>query len=227
MNSKVEKHRLPWLVSRMGNRMKRAVAALLPLIASAPCVSADWTLSDAQRARLESGAIVAEGDVSSDHAATDVRAAVEVSATPEQVFRTLTDCSQALHFVPHLKRCVVLESAPDGSWQNVEQQVDYGWLAPRANYVFHAEYQRFEQISFSNLRGDFRENRGLWTFTALEQRQSTLVTYEARLVPSFYVPRWMMRNMLKRDLPDLMRGLRAHAEAARPAPTNAPAPPDP
>jgi uncharacterized protein YndB with AHSA1/START domain len=210
--------------------MKCAVAALLPLLASVPCQSADWTLSDAQLERLETGAIVAEGDVANDHAAANVRAAVQVSATPEQVFRTLTDCSQALRFVPHLRRCVVLESAPDGSWQNVEQQVDYGWLVPRANYVFHAEYQKYERIRFSNLRGDFHENRGLWTFTALQQGQSTLVTYEARIAPAFYVPRWMMRNMLKRDLPDLMRGLRVRAEgeASRPAAaTNTPAPPDP
>jgi ribosome-associated toxin RatA of RatAB toxin-antitoxin module len=191
-------------------------------------VSADWTLSDAQLARLESGAIVAEGDVTLDRAAAEVRAAVKVSATPEQVFLTLTDCAQALRFVPHLKRCAVLETAPDGSWQNVEQQVDYGWLVPRATYVFHAEYQKFDRIRFSNVRGDFHENRGVWTFAALNEGQSTLVTYEARVAPAFYVPRWMMRNMLKRDLPELLRGLRARAEAARPATaTNAPASPDP
>ena len=208
--------------------MKRAVAVVLLLVASAPCVSADWTLSDAQLARLETGAIVAEGDVAPDRTVATARAAVEVNATPEQVFRTLTDCAQALRFVPHLKHCAVLESAPDGSWQNVEQQVDYGWLVPRANYVFHADYQKFERIRFSNLRGDFHENRGVWTFTALKAGAATLVTYEARIAPAFYVPRWMMRNMLKRDLPDLMRGLRTRAESQPSAgATDSPAPPVP
>lgn len=208
--------------------MKRAVAALLLLVACGTCVSADWTLSDAQLAGLETGAVVAEGDVGQDHTGADARAAVEVNATPEQVFRTLTDCSQALHFVPHLKRCTVLETAPDGSWQNVEQQVDYGWLISRATYVFHAEYQQFERIRFTNVRGDFHENRGVWTFTALKDGQATLVTYEARLAPAFYVPRWMMRSMLKRDLPDLMRGLRTRAEGTRSAAATAPpAPPGP
>jgi uncharacterized protein YndB with AHSA1/START domain len=208
--------------------MKCAVAALLLLGASLPCLSADWTMSDAQLARVETGAIVAEGDVAADRAAADVRAAVEISATPEQVFRTLTDCAQALRFVPHLKRCAVLETAPDGTWQNVEQQVDYGWLVPRANYVFHADYQKFERIRFSNLRGDFHENRGVWMFRSVKDGQATLVTYEAYVAPAFYVPRWMMRNMLKSDLPELMRGLRTRAEAVRSATaTNAPAPPGP
>ena len=215
--------------------MNRAVAALLPLIASllawgVPAVgeSADWALSAPQLARVTTGAIIAEADVAPDRAVADVRAAIKVAATPEQVFLTLTDCSQALRFVPHLRRCAVRETAPDGSWQNVEQQVDYGWLAPRANYVFHAEYEKFTRIRFSNLRGDFHENRGVWTFRPLDDGNSTLVTYEARVAPAFYVPRWMMRNMLKRDLPDLMRGLRTHAEAVRSAAATKPAgPPDP
>jgi uncharacterized protein YndB with AHSA1/START domain len=213
--------------------MKRAVVQLLRVFVLACCIStvcrsADWALSDAQLVRAETGAIIAEGDVATDRAAADIRAAVKIAASPERVFRTLTDCAQALRFVPHLKRCKVVETAPDGRWQNVEQLVDYGWLAPRATYVFHADYEKFSRIRFSNVRGDFHENRGVWTFSPLEDGRSTLVTYEARVAPAFYVPRWMMRNMLKRDLPDLMRGLRAHAEGPPPtAATNTPAPPGP
>ena len=220
-------------MSRAADRMKRVVIPLLRFFVLACCIStvcrsADWALSDAQLVRVETGAIIAEGDVATDRAAADIRAAVKVGASPEQVFRTLTDCAQALRFVPHLKRCKVVDNAPDGGWQNVEQMVDYGWLAPRATYVFHADYEKFSRIRFSNVRGDFHENRGVWTFRPLEDGRSTLVTYEARVAPAFYVPRWMMRNMLKRDLPDLMRGLRTHAEGTRPATaTNTPTPPDP
>lgn len=205
--------------------MIRAVAAWLLLVASAACQSADWTLTQLQLDQLEKGGIVAEGDVATDRAAADVRAAVKVAASPEQVFLTLTDCSQALRFVPHLKRCKVIETAADGSWQNVEQTIDYSWLVPRANYVFHAEYEKYARIRFSNVRGDFHENRGEWVFRPLDDGRATLVTYEARVAPAFYVPRWMMRNMLRRDLPDLMRGLRTHAEAAAEATRAAGAPP--
>ncbi len=215
--------------------MNPAVAAALRLLGSwlawsmpITCQSADWALSEPQMERVKAGVIIAEGDVAPDRAAADVRAAIKISAPPEEVFGTLTDCARALRFVPHLKRCTVLETAPDGRWQNVEQQVDYSWLAPRANYVFHAEYEKFTGIRFSNLRGDFRENRGVWMFAPLDDGRSTLVTYEARVVPAFYVPRWVLRNMLKRDLPDLMRGLRTQAEAARSAATtNAQPPPGP
>lgn len=221
--------------SRGENLMKRGVAVRVLVFASAlafgltePCLSEDWALSDSQLEHLEAGGVIADGDMVPDRTAADIRAAIQVNATPEQVFLTLTDCAQALKFVPHLKRCAVLETADDGSWQNVEQQVDYGWLTPRANYVFHADYDRFDRIRFSNLRGDFHENRGIWEFRPVKDGAATLVTYEARVAPAFYVPRWMMRNMLRRDLPDLMKGLRARSEAARlPPATSAPSPPDP
>jgi hypothetical protein len=189
-----------------------------------PALSADWALSDIQLRQLKAGTIVAEGDIAPDRMAADVRAAVQVSAPPETVFRTLTDCSLALRFVPHLKRCAVVDTAPDGSWQEVEHQSDYGWLVPRATYVFRADYEKFSRIRFSHLRGDFRVNEGVWEFLPVDEGRATLVTYQARLVPDFYVPRWMMRSMLKRDLPELMRGLRTQAqlvqgEKPRPAPS--------
>jgi ribosome-associated toxin RatA of RatAB toxin-antitoxin module len=204
----------------------RVAAVLLGLALAPPCLSADWALSEAQLSHLKTGAIVAEGDVATDRAAVDVRAAVQVSATPEEVFVALTDCERALRFVPHLKRCAVLDTAADGSWQEVEQHVDYGWLAPRAHYVFRAEYKRYSAIRFSHLRGDFHENRGVWHFQPIDGGRATVVTYQARVAPAFYVPKWMMRSMLRRDLPELMRGLRTSAEAGRARPaTSAKTPP--
>jgi uncharacterized protein YndB with AHSA1/START domain len=181
--------------------------------------STGWALTAPQLERVKAGGVIAEGEVVPEKAIADVRAAIQITAPPEQVFRTLTDCTQALKFVPHLKRCNVLDTAPDGTWQNVEQTVDYGWLAPRAEYVFHADYEDFHRIRFSHLRGDFHENHGTWEFHGQNGGRTTLVTYQARIAPAFFVPRWLMRSMLKRDLPDLMRGLRTRSEAARPVAT--------
>jgi uncharacterized protein YndB with AHSA1/START domain len=178
--------------------------------------SEGWALTAAQLERLEAGAILSDGKVTSETPVAEFRAVVQIGVPPQQVFRTLTDCAQALRFVPHLKRCAVIDTAADGRWQDVEQTVDYGWLAPRSRYVFHAEYEPYERIRFSHVRGDFHENEGAWEFRPVQGGRATLVFYRARVSPAFYVPRWLMRSMLKRDLPDLMRGLRARAEAGPP-----------
>lgn len=180
---------------------------------------ADWTLTQPERTRLGEGGVLVDSDVGGERSTGNVRAAVQIRASPERVFRTLTDCAEALRFIPHLRHCAVLESAPDNSWQVVEQQIDYGWFMPHAYYVFRADYERFARIRFSNVRGDFRENRGEWEFQPTPDGKATIVTYRVQVIPRFYVPRWLMRTTVKRDLPDLMRGLRAHAEAGSPGPT--------
>jgi uncharacterized protein YndB with AHSA1/START domain len=197
----------------------RFVPGLL-LCAVAQAVLADstsgygaWRLSDANRAGLGRGEVVVEAEVTRDKPGGEVRAAVEIAASPEEVFRTLTDCSKALQFVPHLEHCQVLESAPDGSWQIVEHQVDHGWFAPKARYVFRAEYEDFRRIRFSHVSGDLRENQGTWAFTRSEDGKSTIVTYNARVVPRSYVPRWLMRSALRSDLPALLKGLRSACES--------------
>jgi uncharacterized protein YndB with AHSA1/START domain len=184
--------------------------------------NADWTLTEAELTRLGNGAVLVDAEVASDRSTGNVRAAVQVRAPPERVFRTLTDCAEALRFVPHLRHCAVLETAPDASWQVVEQQIDYGWFMPHAYYVFRAEYERFERIRFTHVRGDFRENRGAWSFRPTPDGKATIVTYQVHVIPRFFVPRWLMRSTLRRDLPELMNGLRTRAEMEPSLPSSEP-----
>jgi ribosome-associated toxin RatA of RatAB toxin-antitoxin module len=193
-------------------RVAVVLLALSLLSSSLYGQSGDWTLTEAELARLGNGAVLVDAELASDRPTGNVRAAVQVRASAERIFRTLTSCAEALRFVPHLRRCAVLETAPDGSWQVVEQEIDYGWFMPRAYYVFRADYDGFERVRFSNVRGDFRENRGEWSFHPTADGTATVVTYRVQVVPRFMVPRWLMRSTLKRDLPDLMKGLRGRAE---------------
>jgi hypothetical protein len=79
--------------------------------------------------------------------------------------------------------------------------------------VFRAEYEDFRRIRFSHVSGDLRENQGTWEFTPSESGESTIVTYNARVVPRNYVPRWLMRAALRSDLPALLKGLRSACES--------------
>ena len=194
-------------------RVAVVLLALSVLSSSLYGQTGDWTPTEAELARLGDGAVLVDAELASDRPTGNVRAAVQIRASAERIFRTLTSCTEALRFVPHLRRCAVLETAPDGSWQIVEQEIDYGWFMPRAYYVFRTDYTGFERIEFSNVRGDFRENRGEWVFRPTPDGQATVVTYRVHVVPRFMVPRWLMRSTLRRDLPELMRGLRARAEA--------------
>jgi uncharacterized protein YndB with AHSA1/START domain len=185
---------------------------LCALLATRGAHADTWSLSAEDLAQLDRREVLLPPP-ERDHAAGSFRAAIEIDAPAERVFRTMTDCAQALKFVPHLIHCQVLESAPDGSWQMIEHVVSYGWYLPRASYVFRATYEPFERVSFSSVRGDFRENQGVWELAPRRDGAVTVVTYRAEVVPRFYVPRWMILASLKADLPALMLGLRTRCEA--------------
>jgi ribosome-associated toxin RatA of RatAB toxin-antitoxin module len=176
----------------------------------------EWTPSVTDLQKLDRGEVLIFSDLDRDADKGDVRAAVKVNASAEQAFRTITSCDHALHFVPRLKLCKVLETAPDGSWQTVEHQVDGNGYIPRARYVFRVDYVRFNSIRCTEVSGDFRENRGLWTFRPLADGSAgTLVTYTVHVVPRFFAPRWAVRSSLKRELPVLMAAFRDVTQSER------------
>lgn len=188
------------------------LATLVASLALASPRAHAWQPTPEQRAELASGEVIVIADVDSARRSGEVQAAVQIAAGAEEIFRTLTDCVQALEFVPHLERCSVVERAPDDSWQVVEQDLDYGWYLPRITVVFRAEYEPFERIRFTQVRGDLKVNEGTWELTPAHEGAGTIVTYSVRVVPRFYVPRRMLQSSLRRDLPALLRGLRSRCE---------------
>src|ERR1700680_627800 len=54
-------------------------------------------------------------------------ASVRIHAPREVVWSLITSCSEALHLVPGLIACDVIETAPDQSWQRIRHVLDYSW----------------------------------------------------------------------------------------------------
>ena len=192
---------------------RRLLLMLCTLFVCSGAHAQDWTLTAEELVQLDQREVLVPPSADGNHADGTFRAAIEIDAPAERVFLTMTDCAQALMFVPHLERCTVLETAADGSWQIIRHEVSYDWFLPRASYVFRAQSEPFARVRFSSVRGDFRENDGVWELIPRRDGAATIVTYRAQVVPRFYVPRWVMVAGLKRDLPALLQGLRARCES--------------
>ena len=91
-----------------------------------------------------------------------MRAAVRIEAPPAVVFQMMIRCADALQYVPHLQKCRVRDQAPDDSWLLVEHEIDFGWYAPRVNWVFRADLAADRSITFRQVSGDFKANEGAW-----------------------------------------------------------------
>jgi hypothetical protein len=142
-----------------------------------------------------------------------VRAAVRIHADRATVWSLLTNCANTVRLVPGLVDCTVVETAPDGSWQLIRHVIAYSWYVPRLTFVFRADYRYPERISIRQISGDFRLFEGSWDLE--KDGDFTVARCSLALAPGFWVPRWLLKVVLKHDLPKMLRALRSAAESQR------------
>jgi ribosome-associated toxin RatA of RatAB toxin-antitoxin module len=187
-------------------------SALLALVLLEPVVAgaqSTWVTDPAVQQRLAAGeVVVATSAIDPAHPRGRVRAAVRIPAAPDAIWKIVTDCREALSFVPGLRHCRLVEGAPDGSWQEVEHEVRYSWLLPTVRYVFRADYDRPRRIDFHRISGDLKEEEGTWLFTPTADGVGTVVEYEVYLDPGFWIPRALVAPTLRRDSRAVLTGLR-------------------
>ena len=137
-------------------------------------------------------------------------ASVRIHARREVIWALITSCPEALHLVPGLVGCEIRETAPDRSWQRIRHVLDYSWYLPKLTYEIRASYDQPSRVSIERVSGDLRVLRGSWVLEA--DGDYSIAHYTVDLAPGFWVPRWIVRSALKRDLPQMLRALRARAE---------------
>jgi hypothetical protein len=138
-------------------------------------------------------------------------ATVRIHASRETVWSLITSCPESLRMVPGLEICDVLETAPDQSWQKIRHLMNYSWYVPKLTYVIRATYDRPAKVTIERISGDLRTLRGSWELNS--DGDYTLAHYTVDLAPGFWVPNWIVRTALRKDLPRMLRALRSRAEA--------------
>ncbi len=140
-------------------------------------------------------------------------ATVRIYAPREVVWSLIKSCAESVKLVPGLIGCDVLQTAPDRSWQIIRHVLDYSWYLPKLTYEIRATYDYPSRIRIERISGDFSVLKGSWTLQS--DGDYTVARYEVELAPGFWVPQWMVRVALRRDLPKLLSALRARAELAQ------------
>jgi hypothetical protein len=138
-------------------------------------------------------------------------ATVRIHAPRETVWSLITSCPESLRMVSGLEVCDVLETAPDRSWQKIRHVMNYSWYVPKLTYVIRANYDPPSKVTIERVAGDLRTLRGSWELTS--DGDYTIAHYTVDLSPGFWVPHWIVRSALKKDLPKMLRALRTRAEA--------------
>ncbi len=184
---------------------------VLAFLLSAPIVAAPAGADIAKDAE-QHGDIEVGAALDSAAQSGSVSATIRIHAPRERVWSLATSCEVALKTVPGLTACEVLDTAPDRSWQLIRHVVDYSWYLPRLTFEIRATYEYPSRVYVERVSGDLSMLKGSWYLES--DGDFTVAHYSLDLVPGFWVPRWLVRAALRRDLPKMLRALRVRAESA-------------
>ena len=164
--------------------------------------------------RLAEGEVIVRVVQSDSGRKRSVQGAVLIDSHPRHIWKIMLDCDQTPAFVPGLKSCRLLQK--DDTTEIIEHQVKFTWLLPKVSYVFRATYQLFQRIDFEKISGDLKEFEGYWVLDQIDGSQKTIVLYSVYLDPGFFVPQWLVRKVLKKDLPAILIALRNRVSTLSP-----------
>jgi hypothetical protein len=139
-------------------------------------------------------------------------ATVRIHAPRDAVWSLITSCPESLRMVPGLEVCDVVETARDQSWQRIRHVMNYSWYLPKLTYLIRASYDPPSKVSIERISGDLRTLKGSWELTS--DGDYTIAHYTVDLAPGFWVPHWIVRSALRKDLPKMLRALRSRAETS-------------
>jgi len=86
------------------------------------------------------------------------------------------------------------------------------FLIPNITYVVESHYVPVQEVRFRRVGGNLKDFRGSWLLRPLSDGKSTEVLYAMFIDPGIPIPKWLVREALKVDLPKTLTGLRSRVE---------------
>ncbi|HEX3843931.1 MAG TPA: SRPBCC family protein [Steroidobacteraceae bacterium] len=170
-----------------------------------------WLDSRAVQTRLSSGAVAVHTVVNGKPSRGTVEAAIRIHASAREIWPFITQCRYAAWLIPGLKRCRTLETAQDGSWADIEHIIQYSLFTPTMHSVFRAEFHPPYRMDFHRIGGNLKNEVGGWSLLP-SAGDATTVVYRVSLQPGFWIPKFVVRRMLHKQLPAALRSLRKHSQ---------------
>jgi ribosome-associated toxin RatA of RatAB toxin-antitoxin module len=181
------------------SRARRFAAAAAMMLLSASALAA---------ANPQSEPVVTVSEVRGVYS---VAAAFTVPEAPSFVFAALTDYAEIPRFMPEVRTSQVLERTDDGAVVEQEAVARFMMFSRRVHLVLEVQ-ESLGTIRFRDRCGkSFRRYEGGWTIT--ENGAATQVRYELSVQPSFDVPEFLLKRLLKRDAAQMIERLKAEIGA--------------
>ncbi|PTS89078.1 MULTISPECIES: SRPBCC family protein [unclassified Caulobacter] len=190
-----------------------AAIALALAVGLGPAAAA-FDLTPRAQAALARGEAYADVSPDPDGISGHVRGVIDIDAPPEQVWKVMTDCATAGKLITNLASCRVTSGDQKRGWDVREHVTRRNLVFPGLRIVFRSDYEPVSRIRFKLVEGDLKAQQGEWRLQALNGGRGTRVFYDNRLAVDWPVPRSLIREALRKDVPKVLVNLRRACEGA-------------
>ncbi len=139
--------------------------------------------------------------------AAQIRAVIDIAATPAVVWAVLTDCPRMPRIIANLESCKVVQSG-GGKWDVQEHVINWSALFPKLRTVMRNTYEIGHRLMFKRVSGDMRVSEGEWRLEPVANGAATRLSYSAKVAPDFPVPQFMIEQAINTDMPNVLRAIR-------------------
>ncbi|HEY9870513.1 MAG TPA: SRPBCC family protein [Candidatus Obscuribacterales bacterium] len=183
------------------------LVAVQPLLASPELTGR--ALTTEQEKRLECGEILLGGNVERRQCGL-VEGKILINSRPDRVWSIVINPLEFANKIQkHLRQVRIVKRTPRTSLQ--ECQLELAAFFPRVKYEVESFYEPCKRIDFRRAGGMIKDFYGYWLLEPRDNGTKTLVTYAMFIDPGFFVPQWIMRQGLRRELPVTLNGIRDRA----------------
>ncbi|TMH05290.1 MAG: cyclase/dehydrase [Betaproteobacteria bacterium] len=183
--------------------------ALLPALLLAAAVALPATAGAAEgHANLGSEPITASVQRIHRESGTvyEIHTSGFVQATPQQVWKVLTDYNRMHEFVPNLRLSRLLSR--NGTEAVVEERGSLGFLflTQDVRLVVKVLETPFSAIDITLVEGDMKQYSSHWEIAPATENgaSGTRITYSGSMMPNFFVPPFLGTVLIRRDVKNMV-----------------------
>ncbi len=159
---------------------------------------------------LSKGQVIVKQNPVPANAAPSVEARILIPRPPEKVWPVVADPEKLMREEEKVKKVKVLSRS--GNTQQVAFSVMMTRLLPTFDYVLQQNLSPPNLLSFKRISGSFKDIQGAWRLFPVENGTKTILSYTLKLDPGPLIPKRMLLNAVKSDLPSMMKNAKAAIE---------------
>ncbi|MBI3009800.1 MAG: SRPBCC family protein [Candidatus Omnitrophica bacterium] len=121
-----------------------------------------------------------------------------IPRAPLAVWRVLSDYDHLEEVVPFVTESRLVQQDKDTKILYQQGRGGLGIFSRRFSVTFRVRELPLREITFEAFEGDFKQFTGFWRLE--NHAKGTRVSHRVEIEPAFYMPRWMMRIVVKHML---------------------------